>query len=142
MFLLSYKQVVKFKKAGTATLFLQLAPFIFILPVCMYVIRYALLRVFSCDTASHITVISWISLLPVCYIVGVLLTFHSQNTPKDLKRGESGSWEGVVYVYSPIYCISILFQSQIAKINLAVGLDFALLAGGGDPISRYFFIYL
>lgn len=35
MFLLSYKQVVEFKKAGTATLFLQLAPFIFILPVCM-----------------------------------------------------------------------------------------------------------
>lgn len=50
MFLLSYEQVVKLKKAGTATLFLQLAPFIFILPM------YTLLRVFPV-IVSHITVI-------------------------------------------------------------------------------------
>jgi len=36
MFLLSYKQVVELEKAGTATPFLQLAPFIFILPVCVH----------------------------------------------------------------------------------------------------------
>lgn len=68
MFLLSYKQGVEFEKARTATLFLQLAPFNFY-SACMYVIRYTLLRVFSCDAVSHITVIDWISVLPVCYIV-------------------------------------------------------------------------
>jgi len=49
-------------------------------------------------------------MLPVWYIVGFFLTFHSQNTPKDETWAEDGGWEDVVYLCFPIYCISVLFS--------------------------------
>lgn len=72
MFLPSYEQVVEFKKAGTATLFLQLASSIFTLAV------YALLRVFPV-AVSHITVIDWTSVLPVCLFFNLLQSKYPQR---------------------------------------------------------------
>lgn len=53
MFLFLYKLVVEFKKVGTVILFLQPAPFIFILLVCMsQEMLFLILLFFSCDSYS------------------------------------------------------------------------------------------
>lgn len=56
-----------------------------------------------------------------------------------MRSGERVEAEKVLYIYFLIYSISVLFQSQKAKMNLAVELGFLLISWGGDSISRSFF---
>lgn len=56
-----------------------------------------------------------------------------------MRRRERVDAGKVMYICFPIYCISVLFQSQKAEINLDVELGFLLISCGGDYISRPFF---
>lgn len=72
MFLLSYKQVVEFKKAGTATLFAACSFYFY--SAWMYVIRYALLRVFFCDSLTYYC--DWLDINAASLLLsGIFLTF-------------------------------------------------------------------
>lgn len=56
-----------------------------------------------------------------------------------MRCGERVDAGKVVCICFLIYCISVLFQSQKAKMNLDVELGFLLISWGGDYISRSFF---
>lgn len=76
--------MVEFKKAGTAALFFIAACCFYFYSSCLFVIRYVLLRFFSWDTVSHITVL----FRDQCCQFGTQCAFlasHRQNTPKDEK---------------------------------------------------------